>query len=86
MKTTINTILKALVLAIITVMLVPNNSFAQETKSQALDQNISIYAEDEELEEIDELDEEELAALEEFRKSRELAEHFDDSLGEREKK
>ncbi len=42
--------------------------------------------EDEELEEIDELDEEELKALEAFREARELAEHFDATLGEREKK
>ncbi|WP_051957801.1 SUMF1/EgtB/PvdO family nonheme iron enzyme [Desulfobacter vibrioformis] len=42
--------------------------------------------EDEDLEAIDELDEEELNALEEFRKARELAEQFDDALGEREKK
>jgi len=42
--------------------------------------------EDENLEEIDELDEDELKALEEFREKRELAEHFDDTLGEREKK
>ena len=42
--------------------------------------------EDEELEEVDELDEEEQKALEEFRQARELAEHFDDTLGEREKK
>ncbi|MCG8549552.1 MAG: formylglycine-generating enzyme family protein [Desulfobacterales bacterium] len=42
--------------------------------------------EDEDLEELDELDEEELEALEEFRKARELAEQFDDFLGEREKK
>jgi len=42
--------------------------------------------EDEDLEELDELDEEELKALEEFRNARELAEHFDDFLGEREKK
>ncbi|MCP4648026.1 MAG: formylglycine-generating enzyme family protein, partial [bacterium] len=41
---------------------------------------------DEELEEVDELDEEELQALEDFRESRELAEHFDDTLGDREKK
>ena len=41
---------------------------------------------DEELEEIDELDEEELQALEDFRNARELAEQFDDTLGEREKK
>jgi formylglycine-generating enzyme required for sulfatase activity len=42
--------------------------------------------EDEELEEIDELDEDELKALEEFREKKELAEHFDETLGEREKK
>ena len=42
--------------------------------------------EDEDLEELDELDEEELKALEEFRNARELAEQFDDFLGEREKK
>lgn len=42
--------------------------------------------EDEDLEELDELDEDELKALEEFRNSRELAEQFDDFLGEREKK
>lgn len=42
--------------------------------------------EDEDLEELDELDEEELKALEEFRNARELAEEFDDFLGEREKK
>ncbi len=42
--------------------------------------------EDEDLEEIDELDEDEIKALEEFRNKKELAEHFDDILGEREKK
>ncbi|SDU32646.1 SUMF1/EgtB/PvdO family nonheme iron enzyme, partial [Desulfobacula phenolica] len=42
--------------------------------------------EDEELEEVDELDEDELKALEEFREKKELAEHFDDTLGQREKK
>ncbi|WDP85972.1 MAG: SUMF1/EgtB/PvdO family nonheme iron enzyme [Desulfobacter sp.] len=42
--------------------------------------------EDEDLEEVDELDEEELEALEAFRNARELAEQFDDTLGEREKK
>ncbi|WP_321492593.1 SUMF1/EgtB/PvdO family nonheme iron enzyme [uncultured Desulfobacter sp.] len=42
--------------------------------------------EDEDLEELDELDEEEINALDEFRKSRELAQQFDDFLGEREKK
>jgi formylglycine-generating enzyme required for sulfatase activity len=54
-------------------------------------------AEDEELEEIelpegedlemvDGLDKEELKALDDFREQRELAQHFDDTLGEREKK
>ncbi len=41
---------------------------------------------DETLEELDELDEDELKALEEFRQKKELAEHFDESLGDREKK
>ncbi|MCD4722217.1 MAG: formylglycine-generating enzyme family protein, partial [Desulfobacula sp.] len=44
------------------------------------------FDEDEELEEIKELDEDELKALEEFRTKKELAEHFDETLGEREKK
>jgi len=42
--------------------------------------------EDEELEEVEELDEDELKALEEFREKKELAEHFDEILGDREKK
>ena len=42
--------------------------------------------ENEDLEALDELDEEELKALEAFRNARELAEQFDDFLGEREKK
>jgi len=42
--------------------------------------------EDETLEELDELDEEELEALEAFRQNREMADHFDDTLGDREKK
>jgi len=42
--------------------------------------------EDEELQEIDELNEEELAALEDFRRKKELAEHFDNALAERDKK
>jgi formylglycine-generating enzyme required for sulfatase activity len=41
---------------------------------------------DETLEELDELDEDELKALEEFRQKKELAEHFDETLGDREKK
>ena len=42
--------------------------------------------EDEELEEVEALDEDELKALEEYRNKKELAEHFDETLGEREKK
>ncbi|MCP3942783.1 MAG: formylglycine-generating enzyme family protein, partial [Desulfobacteraceae bacterium] len=42
--------------------------------------------EDENLEPVDGLDKDELKALEEFREQRELAERFDDTLGEREKK
>ncbi len=42
--------------------------------------------EDDDLEDLDDLDEDELKALEEFREKRELAEHFDQTLGEREKK
>jgi len=36
--------------------------------------------------ELEELDEDELKALDDFRKKKELAEHFDETLGEREKK
>ncbi|MBA3009809.1 MAG: formylglycine-generating enzyme family protein [Proteobacteria bacterium] len=43
-------------------------------------------AEGEDLEMVEGLDKEELAALEDFREQRKLAEHFDDTLGEREKK
>ena len=42
--------------------------------------------EGDDLEVVDGLDKEELAALDEFREQRKLAEHFDDTLGEREKK
>ena len=42
--------------------------------------------EGDDLEVVDGLDKEEIAALEDFREQRKLAEHFDDSLGEREKK
>ena len=42
--------------------------------------------EDEELLEVESLDENELKALEEYRKKKELAEHFDEILGDREKK
>ncbi|MCM2283238.1 MAG: formylglycine-generating enzyme family protein [Desulfobacula sp.] len=41
---------------------------------------------DETIEEVEELDEDELKALEEFRQKKELAEHFDQTLGDREKK
>jgi len=49
---TINNLLKALILSVIALMLVPNVNFAQETRSQVLDQNISIYAEDEPLSDV----------------------------------
>lgn len=39
-------------MALLALLVVPNTSFAQETKSQALDQNISIYAEDEPLSDV----------------------------------
>ncbi len=43
-------------------------------------------SEDEDLEVVDGLDREELAALEEFRRLKELADNFDNTLGEKEKK
>lgn len=49
MKTTINKIWIAFVFTAIALVFVPNLNQAQDTKSQALDQNISIYAEDEPL-------------------------------------
>ena len=52
MKTTINKIWIAFVFTAVALILVPKVNFAQETKSQALDQNISIYAEDEPLSDI----------------------------------
>lgn len=39
-------------MALLALLVVPNTSFAQEKKSQALDQNISIYAEDEPLSDV----------------------------------
>ena len=39
-------------MALLALLVVPNTSFAQDTKSQALDQNISIYAEDEPLSDV----------------------------------
>ena len=49
---TINKIWIAFVLTAVTFIMVPQANFAQETKSQALDQNISIYAEDEPLSDV----------------------------------
>ena len=46
---TIQKILLIISLVLLALLVVPNTSFAQEKKSQALDQNISIYAEDEPL-------------------------------------
>ncbi|MFH2060038.1 MAG: SUMF1/EgtB/PvdO family nonheme iron enzyme [Pseudomonadota bacterium] len=54
-------------------------------ENEDLEENEEID-EDEELEEVDELTDDELKALEEFRTKKELAEHFDEALGEREKK
>jgi len=52
-----------------------------------LDENSEeVDIEEIELEEVDELDEDELKALEEFREKKELAEHFDETLGDRERK
>ncbi len=52
MKTTINKIWIAFVFAVIALVFVPNLNYAQDTKTQALDQNISIYAEDEPLSDV----------------------------------
>jgi len=49
---TINKIWITFVLITVTLIMVPQENFAQETKSQALDQNISIYAEDEPLSDV----------------------------------
>lgn len=49
MKTMINKIKVILLLAVLVMFAVPNQLLAQEQKSQALDQNISIYAEEEPL-------------------------------------
>ena len=51
MKTTIK-IWIAFVFAAVVLILVPQTNFAQETKTEALDQNISIYAEDEPLSDV----------------------------------
>ncbi len=45
-----------------------------------------LLEDDEDLEEVDELTDEEIQALEDFRQKQALAEEFDDTLGEREKK
>ncbi|MGM0654978.1 MAG: formylglycine-generating enzyme family protein [Thermodesulfobacteriota bacterium] len=62
----------------------------EEIEDIALDEDQELEEvdlnENEDLEALDELDEEELKALEAFRNARELAEQFDDFLGEREKK
>jgi formylglycine-generating enzyme required for sulfatase activity len=62
----------------------------EEIEDIALDEDQALEEvdlnENEDLEALDELDEEELKALEAFRNARELAEQFDDFLGEREKK
>ncbi len=52
MKTTIIKIWTAFVFISIALILIPKVQFAQETKTQALDQNISIYAEDEPLSDV----------------------------------
>ena len=52
MKTTINKIWIAFIFTAVALILVPNVNFAQETKSEALDQNISIFAEDEPLSDV----------------------------------
>ena len=46
MKTILNKIWLAFTLAAMFLVFLPKTQFAQETKTQALDQNISIYAED----------------------------------------
>jgi hypothetical protein len=52
MKTIITKIRIALVILVLALVLTPKLQFAQDIKNQALDQNISIYAEDEELSDI----------------------------------
>ena len=47
-----NKIKLIILIALLALLVVPNTSFAQDTKSQALDQNISIYAEDEPLSDV----------------------------------
>lgn len=52
MKTRINKIWISFVIVVTALILAPTENYAQETKSQALDQNISIYAEDEPLSDV----------------------------------
>jgi hypothetical protein len=52
MKHLLNKIQVIIVLVAFAFVLVPKTNFAQDKKSQALDQNISIYAEDENLEDV----------------------------------
>jgi len=52
MKTIFNKISIAIIFIAVALVFVPKMHFAQETKTQALDQNISIYAEDEPLSDI----------------------------------
>jgi type II secretory pathway component GspD/PulD (secretin) len=52
MKTFINKLLTTTLFVTVAFLLVPKSQVAQETKNQVLDQNISIYAEDEPLSDI----------------------------------
>jgi len=52
MKTQLNKIYLLIVLATVALVILPKTQYAQDKKSQALDQNITIYAEDEPLEDV----------------------------------
>ncbi|MCY1721872.1 aspartyl protease family protein [Prolixibacteraceae bacterium Z1-6] len=52
MKTLLNKIYLVVILAVFALVLFPITQYAQDKKSQALDQNITIYAEDEPLEDV----------------------------------
>jgi hypothetical protein len=52
MKTVLSKTYLLFVLAIVAMVLLPKTQYAQDKKSQALDQNITIYAEDEPLEDV----------------------------------
>uniref|UniRef100_UPI00321774C5 aspartyl protease family protein n=1 Tax=uncultured Draconibacterium sp. TaxID=1573823 RepID=UPI00321774C5 len=52
MKTLLNKLYLVVVLATVALVLFPKTQYAQDKKSQALDQNITIYAEDEPLEDV----------------------------------